>query len=75
MAYGPNGQWRPSDPIARSALVCKIAVGESPEVYAPPKPQRQPPSSEGGKARASSLSTERRSEIARKAAQARWDRR
>ena len=37
MPYGPNGQWRPTDPGACAKLVCDIATGDSPEVYAPPE--------------------------------------
>ena len=74
MPYGPKGQWRPSDRIARSHLVCRIAVGEIPEVYAP-KPQGDTPGSEGGKARAAKLTPEERSKNARRAAEARWNRR
>ena len=72
MPYGPNGQWRPSG-IARSHLVCRIAVGEAPEVFAP-EPGSETAGSEGGKARAEKLTSEERSEIARRAAKNRWNR-
>lgn len=37
MPYGPNGEWRPTDPIACAAHVMKIATGEIEETYAPPE--------------------------------------
>ena len=77
MAKGPNGQWRPDSDNECAALVCKISLGESPEVYAPPAPTRERQrmmlarASKGGKARAVKLTPERRSEIAVTAAAAR----
>ena len=67
MPYGPNGQWRPSDPGALAKLVCDIATGEQDELYAPPDAyyqERALLARRGGKARAEKLSPERRSEIA-----------
>ena len=66
MPIGPNGERRPSDPIACAVMVAKIATGEIQD----PKPEQR----NGGLARARALTPERRSEIARKAARARWDR-
>ena len=73
MAPGPDGQWRPDS----AAFVCKISLGESPEMYAPPAPTRERQrmmlarASKGGKARAVKLTPERRSEIAAGTAAAR----
>ena len=75
MPYGPSGQWRPADPGACAKLVCDIATGESPELYAPPddyRRERALRAEQGGKARAEKLAPERRSEIAAKGGKARW---
>lgn len=67
---------RPRDPNQLGKLVVDIATGESDEPKAPSEkqPARRRAGKSGGKARASTLTPERRSEIARKAAQARWAR-
>ena len=60
-----------------AALVCRISLGESDEVYAPPVPTEDRKrtflarASKGGKARAEKLTPERRREIAAGAAAAR----
>ena len=80
MAKGPNGQWRPDSGNECAALVCRISLGETPEVYAPPAPTRERQrmmlarASKGGQARAEKLTSERRSEIAAGAAAARESR-
>ena len=63
---GPNGEIRPSDPIANAILVAKISVGEAEEKYVDKNRLK------GGKARAKKLSPEERKAIAIKAANARW---
>ena len=77
MPKGPNGEWRPAATGACAVHVMKIATGEIAETYAPPvrddvdhvaNSQR---ASKAGKARAASLTPERRSEIAKAAAAAR----
>jgi hypothetical protein len=68
---------RPRDPNQLGKLIVDIATGESDAPKAPAEPT---PSAlygregglKGGRARASKLSPERRSEIARNAARARW---
>ena len=76
MPKGPQGQWRPAGAGALAAHVCKIATGEIEETYDPPKrndhgrASRQ--ASKAGKARSRALTSERRSEIAARAAKARW---
>lgn len=71
----------PSDPNQAAPLTVKLATGESDEAL----PERDAVTKyladigrrggiKGGKARAANLSDERKQEIARKAAQARWNR-
>ena len=52
-------------------MVGKIATGETEEVCTKPKPN-MPKRRNGGVARSKKLTKEQRSEIARKAAMARW---
>lgn len=70
---GPDGQVRPANAIGCAVLVGKIATGEVEEIIEPPT-QQQIDGSRGGRIRAGKLSPERRSEIAKKAAKARWKR-
>ena len=73
MPRGPRGEWRPVGDNEAAALICRIATGESPEVYAPPKrPKASAASRKAAQARAAALEPERRSEIAQAAAHARW---
>ena len=66
MPKGPKGQWRPVGDNECAALVARIATGDSPEVYAPPKRSKAvQDASRAGKARAAALTPERRTEIAR----------
>jgi hypothetical protein len=66
MPKGPNGQKRPADAIGCAVLVGKIATGEEDEVTGGVV------GSAGGRARAEKLSAAARSEIAARAAKARW---
>ena len=68
MPIGPAGEVRPADTNACAVMVAKIATGEIEESYVKVKPKRR----NGGVSRAKNLTPERRSEIARKAALARW---
>ena len=76
MPKGPQGQWRPADPVACAVHVGRIATGEIQETHEAPR--RKDPvgdsrrASEGGKARATKLTADRRREIAAAAAGARW---
>ena len=70
MPRGPNGQKRPADTIGCAVHVMKIATREIEEEL-PSKTRNG--GLKGGKARASTLTPERRSEIARKAAKVRWE--
>ena len=77
MPKGPQGQWRPKDPIASAVHVGKIATGEIEETNEPPAPKmpldaRRERARSGGKARADKLSARKRKQIARKAAEVRW---
>lgn len=69
MPKGPNGEKRPADAIGAAVMVAQIAIGESQDVE---KSGRVRSGKAGGKARSDSLTAERRSEIATKAAKARW---
>ena len=76
---GPNGEWRPAGIGALAAHVCKIATGEIEETYEPPEaPDKGPRAGQQararGRARAAKLTPKRRSEIAKAAAAARWNR-
>ena len=68
MPRGPNGEKRPRDTIGCAVHVMKIATGEVEEDLA----KNREGGIKGGEARAKTLSPERRAEIARKAAAARW---
>jgi len=71
MPKGPNGEKRPADVNAAAVMVARIATGEV-EEDRPRIPGRRKSGMAGGAARADSLTKERRSEIAKKAANARW---
>ena len=68
----------PKDPSQRAKAILDMATGET----AKPKPPKLTPAQEfarsgglkGGKARAASMTPERRAEIAKKAAAKRWSR-
>lgn len=67
MPKGPQGQKRPADVIGNAIKIARIATGEEEEDHEAPRKGRA-----GGEARAKSLSADRRSQIARKAAVERW---
>lgn len=68
MPRGPNGERRPTDGVGRAVMVARIATGEIEDDRTETDSRRRP----GGVARAAKLTPEQRSEIARKAAAARW---
>jgi len=70
MPKGPQGQTRPSDTIGCAVMVAKIATGEVEDDMSSAARMRR--ASSGGKARKEKLSGETRTEIAKKAADARW---
>lgn len=72
MPQGPNGQKRPADVIGNAVHIARIATGEEQETSLK-QPAKRRSGLTGAAARAKSLSPERRSEIAKVAAQVRWD--
>ena len=74
MPKGPKGQKRPADVIGNAITVAKIATGEIEESTDDDGKDKaaQALGRKGGAARAKSLTKERRAEIARAAAKARW---
>ena len=75
MPKGPQGQKRPRDVVSNAVRVMQIATGESEEEFEDDgkDPAAKALGAKGGKARAAKLTAEQRSEIARKAAAKRWD--
>ena len=74
MPKGPQGQKRPADVIGNAVKVMRIATGEEEEEFEDDGKNKAAVElgKRGGKRRAESLSAERRSEIAQKAAKTRW---
>ena len=70
MPRGPNGEKRPADAVGCAVMVAKIATGQIEDDL--PSATRNG-GLKGGKGRAKTLTPERRSEIARQAALARWN--
>jgi hypothetical protein len=71
MPKGPRGEKRPADVIGGAVKSMKILTGEIEEKLDQSKSGRKG-GLKGGKARAKKLSKKRRSDIAKKAATARW---
>ena len=73
MPRAPDGERRPADVIGNAVHVARIATGEIDDKKEPlTMPNRAKGGRKGGAARAAALPAERRSEIARAAAAARW---
>lgn len=76
MPKGPRGERRPADVIGNAVRVMKIATGEIEEkvddALDPAKEHMRKGGLKGGRARASKLSKKKRTQIAKKAANARW---
>jgi hypothetical protein len=73
MPKGPSGQKRPADAISRAVQIMRIATGEEKESgHNPGTEANRKGGLKGGKARAESMTPERRAEIAKKAAATRW---
>jgi hypothetical protein len=72
---GPKGEKRPADVIGNAVKVMRIATGEIEEII--PDNGKDPAAKalgkKGGAARAKSLTSEQRTEIARAAARGRWE--
>ena len=71
MPIGPKGEKRPADVVANAVHVMRVATGDTEEAYV--NAGKSKGGRKGGSARASALSAKRRSEIARGAAEKRWD--
>jgi len=71
MLNGPKGK-RPRDPNQLAKLMVDIATGETKEAAPKPKGRGVHGGKVGGAARAKTLSPERKTEIAKKAAASRW---
>jgi hypothetical protein len=74
MPQGPKGEKRPADVNARTVMIGKIATGEIEDVTTDDGKNAAAVAlgRMGGKARAAALGKRKRTEIARKAAKARW---
>ncbi|WP_298822831.1 RNA-binding protein [uncultured Roseibium sp.] len=72
MPKGPRGEKRPADVIGNAVMVARIATGEIEETTKE-KSGRVRSGKAGAKARAEKLTGQERSNIARKAANARWE--
>lgn len=71
MPRGPDGEKRPADVVGCAVAVARIATGEVEETTIK-KSGRVRSGYAGAKARAEKLTKEKRVEIAKKAAEARW---
>jgi hypothetical protein len=71
MPRGPNGEKRPADVIGAAIMVAKIATGEIVE-NPMPRSGRMRSGKAGSEARIRATTSEQRSDIAKKAAAARW---
>lgn len=74
MPKGPKGEKRPADVIGNAIKIAKMATGEEPrdDTGESLSSAAAEMGRKGGKARASKLTPEQRSKIAKKAAQKRW---
>ena len=72
MPKGPRGEKRPADAISRAVMVAKIATGEIEDEREALSSAAAELGRKGGQKRAAAMPPERRAEIARKAARARW---
>ncbi len=77
MPKGPKGEKRPTDVVGAAVKVMQIATGEIDEDVESETGKSRAAvelGRRGGQARAAKLSKKRRAEIAKKAAEARWQR-
>lgn len=72
MPRGPNGEKRPADAIGLAVHVAKIATGEIEDKRESLSSAAAEMGRKGGKKRAENMTPERRTEIARTAANTRW---
>lgn len=75
MPKGPKGEKRPADVIGNAVKIAQIATGEIEDEISDDGKDKaaQALGKKGGAARAKALSKKQRSEIAKKAAAARWE--
>ena len=71
MPKGPHGEKRPADVIGAAIKVARIATGEIEDTFTKKEYTRKA-GLIGGKARAEKLPPQKRKEIAKKGAHARW---
>jgi hypothetical protein len=71
MPTGPRGERRPADVIGCAVKVARLSVGEDTETIKEPSSKVRSGLA-GARGRSESLSKERRQDIAKKAAAARW---
>lgn len=71
MPKGPNGQNRPADAIGLAVMIGKIATGEIVDSLS--QVTKREAGKLGGNKRSDNLSPERRSSIAKAAAEKRWE--
>ena len=76
MPTGPKGEKRPADVVGNAVKIARIATGEVEDDTTDDGKDKAAAElgRKGGKARAEKMTPERRAEIARKAARARWER-
>ena len=74
MPKGPKGEKQPADAIGAAVMVAKITTGEIKDEFTDDGKNKAAVElgQKGGQARAKKLSKKRRTEIAKKAAKARW---
>ena len=72
MPQGPNGQKRPADAIGNAVHIARIATGEIEETKLK-HPAKRVSGLAGAKARQENTTPDQRKEIARNAANARWE--
>ena len=70
MTIGPNGEKRPTNPVAAGVHIGRLTTGEAEEEYV--DTAKQVGGKAGGKARAHALTPEQRRRIAKQAAEGRW---
>jgi hypothetical protein len=74
MPKGPNGEKRPADAIGLAVLIGRIATGDADNIT--PDDGKNPAAkalgATGGRKRADNMTPERRTEIAKTAAEKRW---
>ncbi len=73
MPKGPRGEKRPADVIGGAVKVARIATGEEEDERDATSSAAAQLGKLGGAARAAAMTPERRAEVARKAAEKRWN--